>query len=100
MGEVSSIHQLEITHCPRETGEEEVKHIVNNMTNIDKKLIVEQSLPKLKKFAKKVTWSNQLISIKIMTPPVSEIVLNGKNSKLFTFSEEEEDKYLKQLNLL
>ena len=77
MGEVSSIHQLEITHCPKETGEEEVKDIVNNMTNIDKKLIVEQSLPKLKKFAKKVTWSNQLISIKIMILGILALMARG-----------------------
>ena len=100
MGEVSGIHQLAITHCPGEIREEKVKEINSNMTNIDKDLNVEQSLPKMKKFAKKVTWSNQLISVKIMTPPVSDVSQNGKKSKLFTFYEEEEDRYLKQLNLL
>merc|ERR1712126_534412 len=101
MGEGSSIHQLAITQDPGEIREEEVKEIKNsNMTNIDKDLNVKQSLPKMKKFAKKVTWSNQLTSVKIMTPPVSDIAQNGKKSKLFTFCEEEEDRYLKQLNLL
>ena len=100
MGEVSGIHQLAITQSPGEIREQELKDINCNMTNIDKDLNVEQSLPKMKKFAKKVTWSNQLISVKIMTPPVSDVPQNGKKSKLFTFCEEEEDRYLKQLNLL
>merc|ERR1711915_70196 len=52
---------------------------------------------KMKKFNKKVTWSNQLTSVKIMTP---ELVTLDKKFKLFPFREEEEDRFLAELNLL
>ena len=50
---------------------------------------------KQRKFNKKVTWSNQLISVKIMSPDVNKMKL-----KQFSLREEDEDRFLAELNLL
>ena len=66
----------------------------NQLTNETK---VDRASEKVKKFSKKVTWSNQLISVKVMTP---EAINLDKRFKLFPFREEEEDRFLQELNLL